>query len=202
MEAGLNLQAQPLTLVKLVEALTGESEVEERLRLGSRLQGPRVKKVLDPSFGLGFRDDPIEPDEGYAEFQHWLSDLLKQVRAAADDGNWVFHGLAARSPTFPQLDAGYIRHSRVDLLQNEIGEYRAIEVSPARALTEEERCVHAMRRLMNDDPDRRLLKPQIYEIIMGEVPSLKTGTLRDVWMRLTNSEFPDYKTKGPRRKRN
>jgi len=108
-----------------------------------------------------------------------VESLLKHLRAAVDQGNWVFRGLSSRLPTFPQLDDGYIRHSKIDLLHNEIGEYRAVEITP-RAFTMEEQCIQIMRRLMVADPARELTKPQIYASVRQSLPGIRVGALRDL----------------------
>ena len=62
---------KPLTLMALVELISGESDVETRLRAGNSLKGPSIQKMLDPEERLGFWDKAIAAEDGYAEFQKW-----------------------------------------------------------------------------------------------------------------------------------
>ena len=198
----MELEDRPLTLIELLEWLRGESDLEDRLRAGQRLRGPALRRVIDNEDRRGFRDDVLPAESGYAEFQQFLALLIEQVRGAGDCGEWVFKGLAPGSPTYPQIDAGYIRHSEIHLLRNIVGSYRAVEVTRARAATMEEQCNRAMRSLMLADPEQLLTKPRVLEIMEERLPGASVTDLVDAWKRLTKREFPHYQKRGPRRKRN
>lgn len=193
---------RPISLIGLLELISRESDVEARLRAGRRLKGPSFKRVIDHKDRRGFSDEPVRPDPGFDEFQHWVSGLQSHLESAVDSGDWIFKGLSARSGTFPPLEAGYIRHSQITLLLNTIGEYREIEITPARGPTVAERVQRVMGEVMLSDEDRALTKSEIYKSVMASLPSLpnSAGILDAAWKQLTKTDFADYRKAGKRRR--